>query len=189
MGAVASHGSHGANAPRWRMAAQGIPARAGLLLTQMQAWQHLLQKGGAEVELVLSSDYELAVAEIKRQMLPYYEENDLVWDDYKKLELYRKCALWAIFDEREVGFIMFHERVSQLFLAELHIAPEHRNQGYGSKALAKAKEHAVSLGYARIRIEVFKSSPAYALYLRSGFLLEAEELYTYQLVSDVLLSN
>jgi ribosomal protein S18 acetylase RimI-like enzyme len=141
------------------------------------------------MEFTSSYNYEFVVEEIKGQMLPYYEENNLVWDDARKLELYREFSLWGIFDEHEVGFIMFHERDAQLFLAELQISPQYRDQGYGSQALAKAKKHAVSLGHKKIRIEVFKSNPAYELYLRNGFSLETEELYTYRLVSDVLLSE
>jgi ribosomal protein S18 acetylase RimI-like enzyme len=149
----------------------------------------VIKKLVLKMEFTSSYNYEFVVEEIKGQMLPYYEENNLVWDDAKKLELYREFTLWGIFDEHEVGFIMFHERDSQLFLAELQISPQYRDQGYGSQALAKAKEHAVSLGHKKIRIEVFKSNPAYELYLRNGFSLETEELYTYRLVCDVLLSE
>lgn len=41
------------------------------------------------IDFDLSHDYEGAVAEIKSQMLPYYDEQGLIWSDNDKLELYR----------------------------------------------------------------------------------------------------
>lgn len=118
-------------------------------------------------------------------MLPYYEENGLIWDDSHKLELYRQCALWKIVDSEEVGFIMFDEQDSELFLAELHITDNNRNKGYGTKAIEMAKSYAVNAGHQKLVLQVFKNSPAYELYLRNGFTLESERHYTYRLVAKI----
>ena len=116
-------------------------------------------------------------------MIPYYEKNDLIWDDQKKLKRYKECTLWKILEENVIGFFMVYENDDIFYLAELHINPEFRNQGYGAKALSKIKDMAASLGYAEIRVGVFKNSPAYQLYTRSGFALEKNTTYTYELVA------
>lgn len=142
-----------------------------------------------KMDFIISKDYEPAVREIKLQTLPYYQENGLEWarmGQWEKLDLYRKTNLFQILDEEVVGFIMFHERDSQMFLAELHIQEEYRNRGYGAKALEKAKNYAASMSHQRLVIQAFKSSPAYDLYLRNGFSLDSEQPYTFRLVADTV---
>lgn len=135
------------------------------------------------MEFVESDKYEEAVHEIKSQMIEYYIENDLYWDDEAKLKSYKDCTLWKIIDSEEIGFIMMHDNNGDFYIAELHISSQYRNKGFGSKAIMKAREFAAALGFEDIRIRAMKSSPAYNLYLRSGFTMEKELPFTYQLVS------
>jgi GNAT superfamily N-acetyltransferase len=136
------------------------------------------------MEFIESLNYEDSVREIKEQMISYYVENDLTWNDESKLEKYRECDLWDIRDDEDLGFLMTHENNGEFYLAELHITAQHRGKGYGTQALKMASDHAASLGHEEIRIRVFKNSPAYRLYLRSGYNLEKELPYTYQLVAQ-----
>jgi GNAT superfamily N-acetyltransferase len=136
------------------------------------------------VEFIESLNYEDSVREIKENMISYYVENDLTWDDDSKLEQYREeCDLWEIRDNEDIGFLMTHENNGEFYLAELHIAAQHRGKGHGSMALKMASDYAARLGHEEIRIRVLKNSPAYRLYLRSGCNLEKELPYTYQLVA------
>jgi ribosomal protein S18 acetylase RimI-like enzyme len=133
------------------------------------------------MEFVESQEYEKSVGIIKSEMSSYYSDLDLAWDDEKKLEFYCACFLWAIRDDETVGFAMTREEGPHFYLAELHIEGSRRNKGYGAKSIQLASEIAASLGYKEIRIRVFKNNPAHKLYLRSGFTLEKELPYTYQL--------
>lgn len=135
------------------------------------------------MKLVECYDYEESVQTIKSEMIAYYSERDLTWDDDRKLELYRECDLWTILDREEVGFAMTQVNGGHFYLAELHIKENSRNNGYGAKSLKLASELAESLGYSELRLRVFKNSPAYKLYLRSGFSVEKELPHTYQLVA------
>lgn len=138
------------------------------------------------MEFVESQDYEASVKIIKSNMISYYSDLDLTWDDEKKLEAYRKCKLWNIRVSTDIGFAMTLEDGDQFYLAELHIEEALRNQGYGSQALALAKDLAASMGYKELRIRVLKTNPAQNLYLESGFSLEKELPYSYQLVASTL---
>lgn len=117
-------------------------------------------------------------------MMPYYIENGLEWDDEKRLQGYLSCSLFKIVVTSDVGFFMLREDNDRIYIAELHIFPEHRNKGYGSNALVKISDMAAGLGYKNIRLMVFKSSPAYSLYLENGYQLEEELPYTFQLLAQ-----
>jgi len=136
------------------------------------------------MEFIESLDFEESVDQIKSQMIDYYLENNLSWNDKEKLIHYKLCDLYRISKDREdIGFIMLHDNQGDYYIAELHISKQFRNKGYGSEALGKAKSFAAYQGFSEIRIRAIKTSPAYRLYLRSGFILEKELPYTYQLVS------
>lgn len=126
------------------------------------------------MEFIQENNYEEAVEVIKSQMIPYYRDLGLEWDDKKKLNRYKECSLWKIRVEEEIGFFMVYEDERGIYLAELHIKPEKRGQGFGLETLAKIKDMAADLGYSEIRVGAFKNSPAYRLYLRAGFKLEKE---------------
>jgi len=135
------------------------------------------------MEFVESQDYEKSIDIIKSEMVSYYSDNNLIWDDESKLALYRECRLWTIRDGKDIGFAMTREVDDNFYLAELHIESAHRNKGYGLKSLQLARDLAADFGYAEIRIKVFKNNPAYKLYLRAGYTMEKELAYTYQLVA------
>jgi len=135
------------------------------------------------MEFVETQNYETSVQTIKANMLSYYSELNLAWDDKKRLEDYSKCKLWTIRVGTDIGFAMTLEDGEEFYLSELHIEKGLRNQGYGSQALTLAREMAASMGHKELRIRVIKTSPALKLYQRSGFSLEKELPYTYQLVA------
>jgi ribosomal protein S18 acetylase RimI-like enzyme len=135
------------------------------------------------MEFIESQNYEESVLIIKSEMIPYYADLDLTWDDSLRLAQYKECDLWSIHDEKIVGFAMTREDEEDIYLAELHISEKYRNNGYGKKSLQLAKELASSKGYSEIKVRVFKNSPAYELYLRSEFTMEKELPYTYQLIA------
>ena len=65
--------------------------------------------------------FETAVKNIKSNMILYYSDLDLTWDDDRKLEAYRACKPWNIRVGSDIGFAMTLEDGEQFFLAELHI--------------------------------------------------------------------
>jgi ribosomal protein S18 acetylase RimI-like enzyme len=136
------------------------------------------------MNILASTDYENSVICIKTEMMPYYIENGLEWNDENRLKSYSSCSLFKISLNEQVGFFMLREDNGLIYLAELHIFSQHRNMGYGTLVLRKIKEMAFKLGHKSIRVRVFKNSPAYALYLRNGYALEEELPYTFQLMAQ-----
>lgn len=136
-----------------------------------------------EVQFVESDDYENAVRIIKHEMIPYYSDVGVAWDDESKMEAYKGSKLYHVQAGEKVGIAMTSEDDEHFYLSELHIDQSKRNKGYGLKSIKIAAELAASAGFEGIRVRVFKNNPAYRLYLRSGFVLEKELPYTFQLVA------
>jgi len=131
-----------------------------------------------------SQDYEKCMRIAKETMAPYYLENKLQWSDQARLEICKACELYMLEDPHEVGFFMLKERDDRIFIADLQIIEQYRNCGYGSKVLEIAKEYARSKGFDSIWLKVFKTSPAYSLYLRKGYALREEEEFMYVLSTN-----
>lgn len=136
------------------------------------------------MELIESHNHEAATRVIKANMLSYYVDLGLQWNDEKKLEAYRRCRLWNIRADSNIGFAMTLEDRDEFYLAEIHIQEAHRNKGYGAQALAMVRDIAARMGHREIRIRVIKTSPALKLYERTGYSIEKELPYTYQLVAQ-----
>ncbi len=71
------------------------------------------------MKFVESQDYEKSVHIIKSEMISYYSDLDLTWDDEKKLEFYRECSLWTICDDEDIGFAMTRKDGDHFYLAEM----------------------------------------------------------------------
>ena len=54
-------------------------------------------------------------------------------------------------------------------VSELHVAPEHRNEGIGAALLAEAERQARASGHTRLSLQVLTANPAKHLYDRAGF--------------------
>lgn len=134
------------------------------------------------VTLLASYDYESCVQKIRQEMLPYYQQYQLEWNEESKLQRYKECSLWSVFQDEQVGFILFYEKDDLFYIAELYIEPKFRKKGFGAAAITQARSIAAERGFNEIRIGVFKNSPAFELYKRLDFELEEEGPYTYQLL-------
>lgn len=156
-----------------------------VLRCEMNTLKNTAMRLRSSVKLLPSKNFEACVRKIKQEMLPYYKQYQLEWDDESKLERYKEFELWSVCHDTDVGFLMHYEKDALFYIAELFIEPKFRNKGFGGAAIKKVKEMAAQRGFSEIRIGVFKNSPAFALYKRVAFELEEEGPYTYQLVMKV----
>ena len=137
-----------------------------------------------KVEFEKSFDFQNYVPIIRDHMLPYYEERGVEWVESEKLDHYRKCDLFILRDEDEVGFIMFLEQDGDFYLSELHIYDKFQARGYGSQALRWALKHAAGFGLDALKVRVFGNNPAYRLYLGNGFRFDKRYPHTDQLAAS-----
>jgi GNAT superfamily N-acetyltransferase len=125
-----------------------------------------------ELALRSATEHDLTFARdlTRRAMLPYYGRYSLLWQE----EAFNQAWLWrdnfiVLADGMACGYFSLSIDRQALFIRELHLLPEARNQGIGGWALERIVELARERRLPRVRLMVFQSNPARHLYLRKGF--------------------
>lgn len=128
--------------------------------------------------LVAASDQDLSFARdlTRCGMLRYYCQYDLLWLDEAFDQAWGWREQWLVMDgERRVGFCSLSQDRHALYIRELHITDEARNQGIGTWVLHELNTWAAQRRLPLLRLTVFKSNPARQLYRREGFQEVGEE--------------
>jgi len=112
----------------------------------------------------------------RRAMLPYYREYDLLWVEEAFDQAWGWREQWLVVEgETLLGFCSLSQDRQALFIRELHLLPEHRGQGVGSRVLEALAGWAAQRRLPLLRLMVFKSNPARRLYQRHGFVEMGED--------------
>ncbi|MFJ2986046.1 MULTISPECIES: GNAT family N-acetyltransferase [unclassified Pseudomonas] len=112
----------------------------------------------------------------RRAMLPYYREYDLLWVEEAFDQAWGWREQWLVVEgETLLGFCSLSQDRQALFIRELHLLPEHRGQGVGSRVLEALAGWATQRRLPLLRLMVFKSNPARRLYQRHGFVEMGED--------------
>ncbi len=109
-------------------------------------------------------------------MRPYYEHHEVDWDQSKILEQIQGLDNYDILLEGEVvGAIRLSFDGDECYLRDFQVSENFRNQGIGAIALKESTRLALASGAKKLKLKVFKISPAYHLYKRNGFSLVSED--------------
>lgn len=109
-------------------------------------------------------------------MRPYYEHYLIDWEQAKILEKIQSLDNWDIlFDGEVVGAIRLSFDRDGCYLRDLQVSELFRNKGIGAAALSESTRLALTLGAKKLKLRVFKISPAHYLYTRNGFALMNED--------------
>ena len=114
-------------------------------------------------------DLEFARNLTCRNMLPYYIQHDLLWQD----EAFD--VAWAGRDNRlivsdnvQLGYVSLSRDARALYIRELQIDEASRGQGAGSWVIDQVFALARAERRPALRLTVFENNPARALYERKG---------------------
>lgn len=106
----------------------------------------------------------------RRAMMRYYHEFDLLWIEEAFDQAWHWREQWLIVDDDQVlGFCSLSQDRHALYIRELHLVESARGRGVGSQVLGQLASWAVERRLPSVRLTVFKSNPAQALYRRQGF--------------------
>jgi GNAT superfamily N-acetyltransferase len=109
-------------------------------------------------------------------MRTYYEHYLVNWDHTKILEQISNLNNWDIlFDDKVVGAIRLSFENDECLLRDIQVAEQFRNQGIGTEALLRSIRLAQHSGATKLKLKVFKISPAHRLYKHNGFKLVDED--------------
>ena len=122
--------------------------------------------------LILATEQHLPFARelTRRAMLRYYHEFDLLWIEEAFDQAWHWREQWLVVEEQTVlGFCSLSQDRQALYLRELHLIESARGRGVGSQVLEQLAVWAAERRLPLMRLTVFKSNPAQALYQRQGF--------------------
>ena len=100
----------------------------------------------------------------------------IAWDPtlipatWKSTDNYRLCD-----NDERIGMMRLRRDADALYVSDLQIQRSHQNRRAGTCALRFAAWLAGEAGLSRLRLRVFRNSPALALYRREGFEVVADE--------------
>lgn len=122
------------------------------------------------VDLALSADITY------QNMREYYAHYSVDWDKSKIEEQIAELQNWDILlNGAIVGAIRLAFDSEGCFIRDLQVSETFQNRGIGAAALAECHRLAIEAGAKKLRLRVFKISPAHHLYLRNGFVVDSEE--------------
>lgn len=130
------------------------------------------------MNLIPATDQHCAFARdlTRRAMLPYYHEFDLLWIEEAFNQAWGWREQWLVVDNDQVlGFCSLSQDRQALYIRELHLIESARGQGVGTWVLEQLAAWAVERRLPLLRLTVFKSNPAQALYRRQGFVAVGED--------------
>jgi GNAT superfamily N-acetyltransferase len=102
-------------------------------------------------------------------MRPYYVELNLTWDDTKFREYFNPQSAKIIqADGIDIGLLQIQERADCIYLGDIQLDREYRNQGIGTSLIESVIRSAIAVNKP-VRLRVLNGNPAKRLYLRLGF--------------------
>ena len=109
-------------------------------------------------------------------MLRYYIEYDLLWLDQAFDQAWAGRENWIILrGDARWGFCSLSRDAKAVYIRELQVAEQCRGQGAGAWVIEAVMARTCELRRSALRLTVFKSNPAQALYRRSGFVVVGED--------------
>lgn len=130
------------------------------------------------LDLIPATEQHLTFARdlTRRAMLGYYREFGLLWMEEAFNQAWGWREQWLVVDgERVLGFCSLSQDSRALYIRELHLIETARGHGVGSWVLEQLPAWARTRRLGLLRLTVFKSNPAQALYQRHGFVAQGED--------------
>ncbi|MCD9496700.1 GNAT family N-acetyltransferase [Photobacterium carnosum] len=109
-------------------------------------------------------------------MCSYYEHYAVDWECSKIEEQIRDLVNFDIlFNGKIVGAIRLAFDNDSCYVRDLQVSQMYQNKGIGAEALNECERLAFEFGVNRLRLRVFKISPAFHLYERAGFAIDSDD--------------
>jgi len=129
-----------------------------------------------ELRPATPQDLEFARQLTCSNMLRYYIEYDLLWLDEAFDVAWAGRENWMIVRGAEVvGFCSLSRDAKAVYIRELQVVEQCRSQGAGAWVIEAIMGRVRELRRSALRLTVFKSNRAQALYRRAGFIVVGDD--------------
>ncbi|MGE8064989.1 GNAT family N-acetyltransferase [Pseudomonas sp. NPDC089569] len=131
-------------------------------------------------------DLEFARDLTRRNMLRYYIEHDLLWQDQAFDVGWKGRENRLIMQgDRRVGYVSLSRDARALYIREIQVVEAFRGQGAGSWAIDQVFAMACRERRPALRLTVFENNPARALYERKGLQVAGKDECFFRMQRDV----
>ncbi|MHC8394668.1 GNAT family N-acetyltransferase [Pseudomonas sp. LB3P93] len=131
-------------------------------------------------------DLEFARDLTCRTMLGYYIRHDLLWQDEAFDVAWAGRENWLIVrDDVLQGYVSLSRDARALYIRELHVLEAFQGQGAGSWAIDQVFAMACKERRPALRLTVFETNPAKALYERKGLKVVGQDECFLRMQRDV----
>ena len=149
----------------------------------------IVKEFSLHLSLATIDDLPFARELTRVNMRAYYVQYGLIWQpgafdaEWPVRESYLICKESCV-----IGFLGITDEKNYLYVRDIQLIEAHRGEGVGAWAMTRIAQIAADRRCERIRLKVFKSNPATALYRRLGYANVGEEaalLWMERFVGDV----
>ncbi|MVV48533.1 GNAT family N-acetyltransferase [Pseudomonas sp. PB120] len=141
---------------------------------------------GFELRPAKSADLDFARDLTRRNMLRYYIQHDLLWQDEAFDVAWAGRENWLVVREDvSLGYVSLSRDAKALYIRELHMVESFRGQGAGSWTIDQVFAMACRERCPALRLTVFANNPAKALYERKGLTVVGEDECFLRMQRDV----
>ncbi|MHC8326649.1 GNAT family N-acetyltransferase [Pseudomonas sp. LB1P83] len=141
---------------------------------------------GFELRPATARDLEFARDLTCRTMLRYYIQHDLLWLDEAFDVAWAGRENWLIVrDDVLQGYVSLSRDARALYIRELHVLEAFQGQGAGSWAIDQVFAMACKERRPALRLTVFETNPAKALYERKGLKVVGQDECFLRMQRDV----
>ncbi|WP_235862022.1 GNAT family N-acetyltransferase [Photobacterium kishitanii] len=111
-----------------------------------------------------------------KNMRSYYEHYAVGWECSKiEEQIHNLVNFDILFNGEVIGAIRLAFDNDGCYVRDLQVSHNYQNKGIGAEALNECERLALEFGVNRLRLRVFKMSPAYHLYERAGFAVDSDD--------------
>lgn len=141
---------------------------------------------GFEWRPATSPDLDFARDLTCRNMLRYYIQHDLLWQDEAFDVAWAGRENWLIVrDDVLQGYVSLSRDARALYIRELHVLEAFQGRGAGSWAIDQVFAMACKERRPALRLTVFETNPAKALYERKGLKVVGQDECFLRMQRDV----
>ena len=141
---------------------------------------------GFQLRPATSGDLAFARGLTCRNMLRYYIQNDLLWLDEAFDVAWAGRENWLIVrDDVLLGYVSLSRDAKALYIRELHVLEAFQGQGSGSWTIDQVFAMASKERRPALRLTVFETNPAKALYERKGLRVVGQDECFLRMQRDV----
>ncbi|MGL6241567.1 GNAT family N-acetyltransferase [Pseudomonas sp.] len=141
---------------------------------------------GFELRPATARDLDFARDLTCRTMLRYYIQHDLLWQDEAFDVAWAGRENWLIVRDNVLqGYVSLSRDARALYIRELHVLEAFQGQGAGSWAIDQVFAMACQERRPALRLTVFETNPAKALYERKGLKVVGQDECFLRMQRDV----